>query len=96
VLFYLLLSMRVILHRKEYRIGGGNEAMTRSVRVHANFAEYVPLARLLRSARVAHATGPGESAGYSVGRFGGTFLTFAVPLAMALLGVWRFLAQAML
>lgn len=99
MLFYLLLSMRVILHRKEHRIGvgtGGNEAMTRSVRVHANFAEYVPLARLLLSARVAHATGPGESAGYSVGRFGGTFLTFAVPLAMALLGVWRFLAQAML
>ena len=120
VLFYLFLSMRVILHRKEHRIGvgtGGNEAMTRRVRVHANFAEYVPLALLMLAllelsgiaaavlwtcglalllARVAHAIGLGGSAGYSAGRFGGTILTFAVLLAMALLGVWRFLAQAML
>ncbi|UNK56957.1 MAPEG family protein [Pseudoxanthomonas daejeonensis] len=120
VLFYLFLSMRVILHRKAHRIGvgtGGNEAMTRRVRVHANFAEYVPLALLMLAllelsgtaagvlwacglvlllARVAHAIGLGGSAGYSAGRFGGTILTFAVLLAMALLGVWRFLAQAML
>ena len=50
VLFYLLLSMRVMLHRKAHRIGvgtGGDEVMTRRVRVHANFAEYVPLALLM-------------------------------------------------
>ncbi|KAF1692908.1 MAPEG family protein [Pseudoxanthomonas koreensis] len=118
VLFYLLLSVRVALHRKAHRIGvgtGGDEAMTRKVRVHANFAEYVPLALLmlallelsgagagvlwtcgllLLAARLAHALGLGRSAGYSVGRFGGAMLTFAVLLAMALLGLWRFLAQA--
>lgn len=120
VLFYLFLSARVILHRRAHRIGvgtGGDEAMTRKVRVHANFAEYVPLALLMLAllelsgtgagvlwtcglllllARVLHAAGLGGSAGYSVGRFGGTILTFAVLLAMALLGLWRFLAQAAL
>ena len=120
VLFYLLLSMRVMLHRKAHRIGvgtGGDEAMTRRVRVHGNFAEYVPLALLMLAllelagtaaavvwtgglvlllARLAHAIGLGGSAGYSAGRFGGTLLTLAVLLAMALLGLWRFLAQAAL
>ena len=120
VLFYLLLSLRVILHRKEHRIGlgtGGNEAMTRRVRVHANFAEYVPLALLMLAllelsgiaagvlwtcgalllfARAAHAFGLGGSAGYSLGRVGGTILTFAVLLAMAVIGLWRFIAQAAL
>jgi uncharacterized membrane protein YecN with MAPEG domain len=50
VLFYLFLTLRVILHRKAHRIGvgtGGDAAMTRKVRVHANFAEYVPLALLM-------------------------------------------------
>ena len=49
VLFYLLLSVRVALHRQAHRIGvgtGGDEAMTRKVRVHANFAEYVPFTLL--------------------------------------------------
>ena len=120
VLFYLFLSLRVILHRKAHRIGvgtGGDEVMTRRVRVHANFAEYVPLALLMLAllelsgtaaavlwtcgallllARLAHAIGLGGSAGYSGGRFGGALLTFAVLLAMALLGLWGFLAQAML
>ena len=120
VLFFLLLSIRVILHRKAHRIGvgtGGNEVMTRKVRVQANFAEYVPLALLMLAllelsgtdagvlwtcglvlllARVAHAIGLGGSAGYSAGRFGGTILTFAVLLAMAVIGLWRFIAGAML
>ena len=120
VLFYLLLSLRVILHRRQQRIGigtGGDAAMTRKVRVHANFAEYVPLALLLLAllelsgtaagflwacglllllARLVHALGLGASAGYSAGRFGGALLTFAVLLAMALMGLWRFLAQAAL
>lgn len=50
VLFYLLLSFRVVLRRKANRIGigtGGNEDLARAVRVHANFGEYVPLALLL-------------------------------------------------
>ena len=120
VLFYLYLASRVILHRRVHRIGvgtGGDEAMTRKVRVHANFSEYVPLALLMLAllelsgtaaavlwtcgivlllARVAHAIGLGGSAGYSAGRFAGTILTFGVLLAMAVIGVWRFVAQAML
>lgn len=50
VLFYLLLSLRVVLHRKAHRIGvgtGGDPALALRVRVHANFAEYVPLGLLL-------------------------------------------------
>ena len=50
VLLYLLLSLRVVLQRKSSRIGvgtGGDTALTLRVRVHANFAEYVPLALLL-------------------------------------------------
>ena len=115
VLFYLLLSMRVMLHRKAQRIGvgtGGDEVMTRRVRVHGNFAEYVPLALLMLAllalsgvgagllwtfglallvARVLHAIGLSGSAGYSVGRFSGALLTFALLLAMAVTGLWRVL-----
>ena len=50
ILFYLLLSLRVVMHRRANRIGigtGGDAAMARKVRVHANFAEYVPLALLM-------------------------------------------------
>ena len=120
VLLYLLLSLRVVLQRKSSRIGvgtGGDTALTLRVRVHANFAEYVPLALLLLAllelsgtvawfvwacgvilllARVLHAIGLGGSAGYSAGRFGGAVLTFAVLLAMAAMGLWRFLLQATL
>ncbi len=49
-LLFVVLSLRVVLHRRAHRIGvgtGGDEAMTRKVRVHANFAEYVPLALLM-------------------------------------------------
>lgn len=120
VLLYLLLSLRVVLQRKSSRIGvgtGGDTALALRVRVHANFAEYVPLALLLLAllelsgtvawfvwacglvlllARVLHAIGLGGSAGYSFGRFGGAVLTFAVLLAMAAMGLWRFLLQATL
>ncbi|KAF1695625.1 hypothetical protein CSC62_10415 [Pseudoxanthomonas jiangsuensis] len=121
VLLYLLLSLRVVLRRKSSRIGigtGGDTALALRVRVHANFAEYVPLALLLLLAllelsgtvawfvwacglilllaRVLHAIGLGGSAGYSFGRFGGAVLTFAVLLAMAAMGLWRFLLQATL
>lgn len=50
VLFYVLLTVQVILHRRGHRIGigtGGDAAMARKVRVHANFAEYVPLGLLM-------------------------------------------------
>lgn len=49
-LFFVFLSFRVIGSRRAARVGlgdGGNAALLRRLRVHANFAEYVPLAILL-------------------------------------------------
>lgn len=47
---FILLSTRVILARRGRRLGfgnGGDEDVERRIRVHANFAEYVPLALIL-------------------------------------------------
>ena len=49
-LFYIALSVRTIsLRRKNRRsLGdGGDPALNRAIRVHGNFAEYVPLALVL-------------------------------------------------
>lgn len=49
-LFFVALSLRTLLLRRRLRIAvgdKGNEAMLRAMRVHANFAEYVPLCLLL-------------------------------------------------
>jgi len=49
-LIFLVLSVRVIGLRRVVRIGlgdGGDDALLRRVRVHANFAEYVPLCLIL-------------------------------------------------
>jgi uncharacterized membrane protein YecN with MAPEG domain len=49
-LLFVLLSVRVIGLRRAVRIGlgdGGDTALLRRVRVHANFAEYVPLCLVL-------------------------------------------------
>jgi uncharacterized protein len=62
---YIFLSSRVIQSRIVNRIGlgtGGHRGLERRMRIHANFAEYVPLALLLlvfmemqdSSARVLH------------------------------------------
>jgi len=50
VLIFVLLSVRVIQMRASAKIGlghGNNPVMERRIRVHGNFAEYVPLALLL-------------------------------------------------
>lgn len=50
VLLYIVLTVRVVLLRRSTRIGvgsGGDPAMALRVRVHGNFAEYVPLALLM-------------------------------------------------
>jgi uncharacterized protein len=50
VLLYAVLSLRVMLHRLSSKVGvgtGGDAVLTRKVRVHANFSEYVPLALLM-------------------------------------------------
>jgi len=47
---YIFLSSKVIRSRVVTRIGigtGGNRGLERQMRIHANFAEYVPLALLL-------------------------------------------------
>ena|SRR5688572_26941939 len=49
-LLFFALSVRTLRLRRELKIGigdAGNETMLRAIRVHANFAEYVPLTLLL-------------------------------------------------
>lgn len=49
-LWFILLSVRVVTTRRSARVGlgtGDNRELARRVRVHGNFAEYVPLALLL-------------------------------------------------
>ena len=47
---FILLSVWVIMARRGRRLGfgtGGDEAVERRIRIHGNFAEYVPLALIL-------------------------------------------------
>ena len=49
-LLFLLFSIRVVQGRVAFKIDigdGNNEEMRRRIRVHANFAEYVPMALIL-------------------------------------------------
>lgn len=49
-LFFLLLSINVVAKRRRFQIGIGSKGepgLERAIRVHANFAEYVPLALLI-------------------------------------------------
>jgi uncharacterized protein len=49
-LIYIVLALRVIRTRRTVRIAigaGEDAALARAIRVHGNFAEYVPLALLL-------------------------------------------------
>ena len=49
---YIVLAIRVIRLRQSAKVAigtGGNAGLERSMRVHANFAEYVPFALLLAS-----------------------------------------------
>src|SRR6185295_20214174 len=49
-LLFMVLSIRTVQMRRRFKIGigdAGNNAMLRAMRVHSNFAEYVPLSLLL-------------------------------------------------
>ncbi|MDP2714364.1 MAPEG family protein [Rheinheimera sp.] len=49
-LMFIALSIKVIAKRRQFQIGIGSKgemALQRAVRVHGNFAEYVPFALLL-------------------------------------------------
>ena len=49
-LIYTTLSFRVARARQKHKIGvgdGGEKTLTKAIRVHANFIEYVPLALIL-------------------------------------------------
>lgn len=62
-LLFAVLSVRTLLLRRKFRIAvgdGGNRQLLRAMRVHANFAEYVPLCLLL----VAFCEAQGASARY--------------------------------
>ena len=48
--FFVLLSVNVIRARRQHKVGigtGQNTSVERAMRVHANFAEYVPFSLLL-------------------------------------------------
>jgi len=80
-LFFVGLSLRTLLMRRRLRIAigdAGNEALLRAMRVHSNFAEYVPLSLLLiyfvevtgASPLFVHALGAGILAGRVSHAFG--------------------------
>lgn len=49
-LFYIVLSFKVVAKRRRFQVGIGSKgelSLERAIRVHANFAEYVPFALLL-------------------------------------------------
>jgi uncharacterized membrane protein YecN with MAPEG domain len=49
-LFFVFLSVRVVLQRREAKVAlgdGGNRQLLRRLRAHGNFAEYVPLTLML-------------------------------------------------
>lgn len=49
-LFYIYLTLKVVKVRKKEKIGigyGDSEALSRAIRVHGNFAEYVPFSLVL-------------------------------------------------
>ncbi|MGV8942407.1 MAG: MAPEG family protein [Lysobacter sp.] len=110
-LLLLVLVVPIVRRRISQRIGigsGGDEQLSRRIRVQGNFVEYVPMALLmllllelcglaamwvwtlggvLLCARILHAYGLSGSAGTSPGRALGATLTFAVMLAMAVIGL---------
>jgi uncharacterized membrane protein YecN with MAPEG domain len=80
-LLFFGLSVRVLLLRRQLKIGIGdarNETMLRAIRVHGNFAEYVPFTLLLAllveisvaPALVVHAIGSCLVAGRAVHAYG--------------------------
>lgn len=49
-LFYVALSLRIIRYRRHFKVGighGEERELHRAIRVHANYAEYVPIALML-------------------------------------------------
>ncbi len=80
-LVFIFLSVRVIRARRQERVAlgdGGNPQVRRAMRVHANFAEYVPLALILiafaelqgQPAVLVHALGLALLAGRLIHAFG--------------------------
>lgn len=57
---FILLSVHVMRYRRKYRIplGPGNKELSRRIRAHGNFAEYVPFALLLLG--ICELSGTGE------------------------------------
>lgn len=59
---YLVLTFRTIMLRGRLRVGigdGGDKALQRAIRAHANFAEYVPFALVLLLLLTSVGAGPG-------------------------------------
>jgi len=81
-LLYLALCWQVVDHRRKGRVGlgtGGNPDLERAVRVHGNFAEYVPLFLVLLL--VAEL---GGAAAWLLHALGGVFLASRIAHAYGL------------
>lgn len=97
-LVYLGLSLRVVLMRRERRIGlgsGGDETLSRRVRVHANFAEYVPLALLMLALLELCGAAPAMVWACGLGLLAGRVLHAAGLGASAGYSLGRFLGTAL-
>jgi uncharacterized membrane protein YecN with MAPEG domain len=71
---FVLLSVRVIGLRRDARVSmgdGGDAALLKRMRVHANFAEYVPLALLLMLLAESLKTNPVLLHGLGIALLGG-------------------------
>ena len=71
---FLLLAIRVIRARRGARVAvgdGGNALLMRRMRVHANFAEYVPIALILMALAESLGTTPWLLHGLGVALVGG-------------------------
>jgi uncharacterized protein len=93
-LLYLVLTFRTILLRGKRRVllgDGGDQALLRAIRAHANFAEYVPFALILlllvegtgASAVTVHALGAALLLGRLLHALGVSRLREPLPLRMA-------------
>lgn len=93
-LLYLVLTFRTIVLRGRLRVtlgDGGNEALQRAIRAHANFGEYVPLALVLQlllastgaSATLLHGLGAALLLGRLMHALGVSRVPEPLPLRMA-------------
>jgi uncharacterized membrane protein YecN with MAPEG domain len=94
-LIFMGLCYNVISKRIKFGVGlgdGGNEELSRAIRVHGNFAEYVPLALVMILMCEMNASTPFEGAPYYIHLLGGALVLARLLQAygLSLAGVSKF------